>query len=80
MLPSLHRFCAGAGRIRSVAGGEPLLFETNDDADQGRVSKGAAWGMLCKLYLFEDKFQQAITYGSDGRQRSQLCAGAELQR
>lgn len=41
-----------------------LLPETYDDADRGRVSKGAAWGMLCKLYLFEDKFQQAIQYGS----------------
>lgn len=41
-----------------------LLFETNDGADQGRVTKGSAWGMLCKLYLFEDKFQQAITYGT----------------
>jgi hypothetical protein len=41
-----------------------LLPETYDAADAGRVPKGAAWGMLCKLYLFEDKFQQAITYGS----------------
>ncbi len=41
-----------------------LLPETYDDADKGRVSKGAAWGMLCKLYMFEDKFQQAIQYGS----------------
>jgi len=41
-----------------------LLPETYDDADKGRVSKGAAWGMLCKLYLFEDKFQQAIQYGT----------------
>jgi len=41
-----------------------LLPETYDDADKGRVSKGAAWGMLCKLYLFEDKFQRAIQYGN----------------
>ncbi|TDW97424.1 RagB/SusD family nutrient uptake outer membrane protein [Dinghuibacter silviterrae] len=41
-----------------------LLPETYDDADKGRVPKGAAWGMLCKLYMFEDKFQQAINYGS----------------
>src|SRR5581483_5820783 len=34
------------------------------DADKGRVSKGAAWGMLCKLYMFEDKFDKAIEYGS----------------
>jgi hypothetical protein len=35
-----------------------------DDADKGRVSRGAAWGMLCKLYMTEDKFAQAIQYGS----------------
>jgi hypothetical protein len=42
-----------------------LLPETYGDADKGRVSKGAAWGMLCKLYMFEDKFPQAIQYGSN---------------
>ena len=41
-----------------------MLPETYGDADRGRVSKGAAWGMLCKLYMFEDKFDQAIQYGS----------------
>ncbi len=41
-----------------------LLPETYDDADKGRVSKGAAWGMLCKLYMFEDRLADAITYGS----------------
>lgn len=41
-----------------------MLPETYSDADKGRVSKGAAWGMLTKLYMFEDKFQNAITYGS----------------
>jgi len=41
-----------------------LLPETYDAADKGRVSKGTAWGMLCKLYMFEDKFAQAIQYGS----------------
>lgn len=41
-----------------------LLPETYDDADKGRVPKGAAWGMLTKLYMEEDKFQQAIQYGS----------------
>jgi len=40
-----------------------LLPETYDAADKGRVSKGAAWGLLSKLYLFEDKFNLAITYG-----------------
>ena len=41
-----------------------LLPETYTDADRGRVSKGAAMGMLCKLYLFKDDFQNAIKYGS----------------
>ena len=41
-----------------------LLPETYGSADRGRVSKGAAWGMLCKLYMTEDRFQDAITYGS----------------
>ena len=36
-----------------------------DDADKGRVGRGAAWGMLCKLYMFEDKFAQAIQYGTN---------------
>jgi len=42
-----------------------LLPETYGDADRGRVSKGAAWGLLCKLYMFEDKFDQAIQYGTN---------------
>lgn len=42
-----------------------LLPETYDNVDKGRVSKGAAWGMLCKLYMFEDKFDQAIQYGTN---------------
>jgi len=41
-----------------------MLPETYADADKGRVSQGAAWGMLAKLYIFEDRFQDAITYGS----------------
>ncbi|HTI92483.1 MAG TPA: RagB/SusD family nutrient uptake outer membrane protein [Puia sp.] len=41
-----------------------LLPETYGDADKGRVSKGAAWGMLCKLYMIEDRLGDAITYGS----------------
>jgi len=41
-----------------------LLPETYGDADRGRVSRGAAWGMLCKLYMFEDKFSSALQYGS----------------
>ena len=34
------------------------------DADKGRVSRGAAWGLLCKLYMFEDRFADAITMGT----------------
>ena len=41
-----------------------MLPETYGDADKERVSKGAAWGMLCKLYMMEDKWDQAIQYGS----------------
>jgi starch-binding outer membrane protein, SusD/RagB family len=41
-----------------------LLPETYGDADKGRVSKGAAWGLLCKLYIFEDNFAKASQYGS----------------
>jgi hypothetical protein len=41
-----------------------LLPETYGDADKGRVSKGAAWGMLTKLYMVEDRLADAITYGS----------------
>ncbi|HLK29235.1 MAG TPA: RagB/SusD family nutrient uptake outer membrane protein [Puia sp.] len=41
-----------------------LLPETYGAADRGRVSKGAAWGMLCKLYMTEARYQDAITYGS----------------
>jgi hypothetical protein len=41
-----------------------LLPETYDDADKGRVSKGAALGLLSKLYLFEDNFTKTVQYGS----------------
>ena len=41
-----------------------MLPETYGDADKGRVSKGAALGLLCKLYMFEDKFDKAIQYGN----------------
>ena len=41
-----------------------LLPETYAAADKGRVSKGAAWGLLCKLYMFENKLAKAIEYGS----------------
>ena len=41
-----------------------LLPETYGDADRGRVSKGAAMGLLCKLYMFENNFTKAIQYGN----------------
>ena len=41
-----------------------MLPETYDAANKGRVSKGAAEGMLAKLYLFEDNFANAIQYGN----------------
>ena len=40
-----------------------MLPATYDDADKGRVSSGAAAGMLCKLYMQEDNFTKAIQYG-----------------
>jgi len=40
-----------------------LLPETYGGDDRGRVSKGAAWGLLAKLYLMEDKLDKAIEYG-----------------
>ena len=40
-----------------------LLPETYDADNKGRVGKGAAWGLLCKLYMTEDKFDKAIQYG-----------------
>jgi len=41
-----------------------LLPETYEDGDKGRVPKGAAWGMLCKLYMIEDRLADATTWGS----------------
>ena len=40
-----------------------LLPETYGAEDKGRVSKGAAWGLLAKLYLFWDKVDKAREYG-----------------
>ncbi|MFL5748607.1 MAG: RagB/SusD family nutrient uptake outer membrane protein [Niastella sp.] len=41
-----------------------LLPETYGDEDKGRVHKGAAWAMLCKLYMMQDNLDKAIEYGS----------------
>ena len=40
-----------------------MLPETYGDADRGRVSRGAAWGMLCKLYMTWEKLDSAQLYG-----------------
>jgi hypothetical protein len=40
-----------------------LLPPTYESADKGRVTKGSAWGMLCKLYMYWEKLDQAIIYG-----------------
>lgn len=40
-----------------------LLPENYDADNKGRVSKGAAWGLLAKLYLFWEKLDKAQEYG-----------------
>lgn len=53
-----------AGQIESdlLKAGD-LLPESYGDADRGRVSKGAAWGLLAKLYLFQNKLDKAQEFG-----------------
>lgn len=41
-----------------------LLPESYGDADKGRVSKGTAYGLLCKLYMEWNKLDQAIVAGN----------------
>lgn len=41
-----------------------LLPDTYGADDRGRVSKGSAWGLLAKLYLYWDKPEKTIEYGS----------------
>jgi hypothetical protein len=40
-----------------------LLPETYTGGDRGRVSKGAAWGLLTKLYMAWEKLDKAQLYG-----------------
>jgi hypothetical protein len=40
-----------------------LLPESYGDADKGRVTKGSAWGLLSKLYLFWEKLDKAKEFG-----------------
>lgn len=40
------------------------LPESYGDADKGRVSKGTAWGLLCKLYMNWEKLDKAIEVGN----------------
>jgi hypothetical protein len=41
-----------------------LLPDSYDASNKGRVSQGTAAGVLCKLYMVEDKLDKAIEYGS----------------
>ncbi len=40
-----------------------LLPESYGGGDKGRVSKGAAWGLLCKLYMTWENLDKALEYG-----------------
>ena len=40
-----------------------LLPESYGPSDRGRVSKGTAWGLLTKLYMYWEKFPEAIATG-----------------
>ncbi|SDL61011.1 RagB/SusD family nutrient uptake outer membrane protein [Siphonobacter aquaeclarae] len=40
-----------------------LLPATYDEANQGRVSQGTAYGFLAKLYVYQEKWDQAIEAG-----------------
>src|SRR5690554_1610678 len=41
-----------------------LLPLTHSGNNIGRPHKGSAWGFLTKLYLFQERFEEAITTGS----------------
>lgn len=41
-----------------------LLPESYASGEKGRVSKGSAWGLLCKLYMYWEKLDKAIEYGT----------------
>ena len=41
------------------------LRSTQSSSDLGRVTKGAAEGLLAKVYLYDEKYQQAETYLKD---------------
>jgi hypothetical protein len=42
-----------------------LLPEVHDDANVGRVNRGAAYGFLTKLYVYEEEWNKAITAGEN---------------
>ncbi|MDN5213326.1 RagB/SusD family nutrient uptake outer membrane protein [Fulvivirgaceae bacterium BMA12] len=42
-----------------------LLPEMHADSDLGRPNKGTANGLLAKLYLYQEKFNEAITAGTN---------------
>ncbi len=49
---------------RDLLAAADLLPESYGSADKGRVSKGTAWGFLCKLYMNWEKLDKAIAFGS----------------
>ena len=42
-----------------------LLPQTSSGADLGRVHSGTAWGLLCKLYVYMERFNDAISAGNN---------------
>lgn len=42
-----------------------LLPQSHSAADLGRVHSGTAWGLLCKLYMYMDRLNDAITAGDN---------------
>ncbi len=41
-----------------------LLLTTNDNANLGRATKGAAWGYLAKFYMYKENFPKVIEFGN----------------
>lgn len=42
-----------------------LLPASYSGADVGRVHSGAAWGLLCKLYMYMDRLEDAVSAGNN---------------
>lgn len=56
-----------------------LLPESYGATDRGRVSKGTAWGLLTKLYMYWEKFPQAIATGEKVTNNSNYALAANYQ-